>query len=933
MKRGYVFRVFWLACTLLALFAFPMPASANSFEVNAADDVDDGSCDDSHCSLREAINAANANPGADSITFDIPGPGPHVILLTGMLTISDDETRIDGSSQPGYSGSPVIVLDGGGIVCRGMLIHSNRNVVLGLSFVRFDCPALSAAIHIWGGIVGGGEGNRIEKNYIGVDASGAPAGNVYGVMIWDPRNTVRGNVISGHFIGIMSNDRGQVIEGNLIGTDPTGTSTSSGYMNITGILLQASADNTRIGGADPSQRNLISGNDLGINIESKRNEVWGNYIGTNITGDAALSNLNGVEVNGDFNFIGGANAGEGNLISGNHGQALFIGGDHNTAFGNLIGTDESGMTTLPNFTGINVFGEENNIGGSGPGEGNVISGNEVGIWFPQPANNNRVLGNLIGTSIDGSSPISNTYGIKILWGAHDNAIGGLHPNEGNLIAFNAAEGIQIGYDAYENPVLGNTIHTNNIGIWVYTDAIRNNISRNSIYGNIGLGIDLETIGVNPNDPGDADIGANALLNYPEITSAGTTNVSGTACAGCLVELFISDQDPSGNGEGKTYIDSATADASGNFAIPVFFPIVSCTRVTATATDSSGNTSEFSENAKVGLCLIIQWPWVIIFFVAMIALGAIGGRYAGRAVSRLPGARPPIIAAVSVILSVPSMGALVGVILAAIIVGGLLVGAVLLPAIQIELPQTPHVFELSMPMCEDYLDPGGFSPEDGDVFEVDDDPLLEWSVMGPLPEGQILWQVDLLGPEGLELSQTTRDANMRLSAFGISPLQEGSYLWWVIGEVAQRDGPFEPFCTPTSMRSFHIGSLPHMERPQGCIYTAIRNPICRESDYVDAEQVALLQHGEQALLIAMNPELKYGQFLLASAQQCWIALGMMEGPEDPLERCGVPVIDPEPPPLDPDRRVDCRGDLDREACEASGGTWTEGAVGAPDCICP
>jgi CSLREA domain-containing protein len=904
--------VLGFACLVLTLFAFPASVEAGTFVVNAADDVDDGACDDSHCSLREAINAANANPGADSITFDIPGPGPHVIPLTDILTVSDDQTRIDGSSQPGYSGSPVIVLDGGGTICRGLWIASNDNVVVGLSLVRFNCTTLSAAIHIWGGVLGGGENNRIEKNYIGVDPSGSPAGNVYGVMIWSPRNTVQGNVISGNFMGIAAGDEKQTIEGNFIGTDPTGTGTSPGYMNDTGILLQAGAGNTRIGGADPSKRNLISGNDVGIQIESDENAVTGNYIGTNLSGDTALPNLNGIEIDGNYNLIGGPSLGEGNLISGNHGQALFIGGDYNEVYGNLIGTDHSGMVGLPNFLGINVHGEENVFGGSASGEGNVISGNEVGIWFPQPANDNSVIGNKIGTSIDGASAIGNNYGIKILWGSYRNAIGGLNPDEGNLIAFNASEGVQIGFDSYENPVHGNTIHSNGIGIWVHTDALRNTISRNSIYGNIGLGIDLGTVGVNPNDPGDADMGANALLNYPEITSAGTTSVSGTACAGCTVELFVSDQDPSGHGEGRTYIDTAVADASGNFSIPVFFPIATCTRVTTTATDSGDNTSEFSENAKIGICLIIPWPWLIAIAIGLIGLGAIGGRFAGRFNALSPGANTTI-------------GALIGAVLSA----GLLTLAVWLPAIQIELPQRPRVFEPPMPMCEDYLDPDGFSPEDGEVFEVGDDPLLEWSVTGSLPEGQILWQVDLLGPEGLELSQTTPAANLHLSAFGISPLQEGRYHWWITGKMVEGDLPFEPFCTPTSMRSFRIGPLPPMERPPECTYTAIRNPICRVSDYVDADQIAVLQHGETAQLIAVNPEYTHGQFVLSSMDQCWISLSLMEGPETPVETCGVPVVDPEPKPDE----ISCSPDLGQEECEASGGEWAEGRVGAPDCVCP
>jgi hypothetical protein len=84
-----------------------------------------------------------------------------------------------------------------------------------------------------------------------------------------------------------------------------------------------------------------------------------------------------------------------------------------------------------------------------------------------------------------------------------------------------------------------------------------------------------------------------------------------------------------------------------------------------------------------------------------------------------------------------------------------------------------------------------------------------------------------------------------------------------------------------------------------------------------------------MLLALNPELTHGQFALASAEQCWISLGVMEGPDDPEETCGVPIVDPAPKPVE----VTCRPDMDREACEASGGEWGGGRVTAQGCICP
>ncbi len=942
-KREYLRYVIGLACLFIALFSFPNSVAASTFVVNTTDDLDDGICDASHCSLREAINNANANPGADSITFNIPGPGPHVIMLTDMLTVSDDQTHIDGSSQPGYSGSPIIILDGGNSLCRGLWIASNDNIVIGLSFVRFKCAALSTAIHVWGGMIGGGEGNQILKNFIGVDASGAPAGNVYGLMLWDPKNVIRGNVISGNFIGIMSADEKQIIEGNRIGTDPSGMTTSPGFRNETGILLQAGADDTKIGAGDPALSNQISGNDIAIDIESDGNAIIGNLIGTNASGDAALPNLDGIIVDGNANLIGGSGTGEGNLISGNSSEGLVLIGNNNVVLGNLIGTDLSGTTAIANSLGIHILGDENIIGGSGPSEGNVISGNYTGVMFPSPAENNRILGNKIGTTSDGSSPIANNLGISILFGAQHNAIGGLASGEGNLIAYNAGEGILIGHLSHENPILGNTIRANNVGIWVRDAGERNTFSRNTIYENTGLGIDLGPSGVSPNDVGDLDTGANTLLNFPEITSAGSTSVSGTACIGCTVELFIADQDPSGHGEGQVFLDAATADASGNFTIPVFFPIATCTRVTTTATDASGNTSEFSENHAIGFCLIIQFPWVIFIGIIFIGIGVIGGRYAGRFTALSPG-------------TTAAIGGVFGAVLSA----GLVILAVVLPSVEVEIPQRTQELQPIMNRCEQYLDPEGFSPSDGAVFEIAEIPRLEWSPMGPLPEGQIRWRVDLLGPENLELSQMTSETNLPFSTFGVSPISGRRYHWRVIGEQAEQTGHFEPFCTSISWRSFYLGSPPPMEAPpetpesptpsasptptrtptvtptptpEACIYTALQNANCRASDFKESAHVATLLQGEMAELIALNPEFTHGKFQLPSTQQCWIWLGLLDGPPNPFGTCDVPVVEPPPKPTDTPTPIACTPELDKEMCEASGGKWPEGVGAAPQCICP
>jgi hypothetical protein len=87
-----------------------------------------------------------------------------------------------------------------------------------------------------------------------------------------------------------------------------------------------------------------------------------------------------------------------------------------------------------------------------------------------------------------------------------------------------------------------------------------------------------------------------MRNYPVITSDDAQNVSGTACANCLVELFLSDNDASDHGEALSFMGDAKADGAGNFAVSVcdrtYLPGM---KLSATSTDTSGNTAEFSLN--------------------------------------------------------------------------------------------------------------------------------------------------------------------------------------------------------------------------------------------------------------------------------------------------------------------------------------------------
>lgn len=136
------------------------------------------------------------------------------------------------------------------------------------------------------------------------------------------------------------------------------------------------------------------------------NTIVGNRIGTNVAGTAALANLRGVEVifGSSANTIGGSGAGDGNVISGNTQQGVRIAGSGvtgNAVQGNLIGTDAAGTAAVPNGTNgveIGSGADGNTVGGSGAGEGNVISGNATGVLISSSA----ILGNAVQGNLIGT---------------------------------------------------------------------------------------------------------------------------------------------------------------------------------------------------------------------------------------------------------------------------------------------------------------------------------------------------------------------------------------------------------------------------------------------------------------------------------------------------------------------------------------------------
>jgi uncharacterized membrane protein len=372
---------------------------------------------------------------------------------------------------------------------------------------------------------------------------------------------------------------------------------SSSTAGSNGIVISAS--NTTIRGL--TINNFATGAGILITDASKNTTVAGNFIGTNPSGTNLASNQTGVRINSgsDMNTIGGS-AANANVISGNSIDGVVITGtstDGNTVASNFIGVDaSSSRNPLPNFGNgvtISAGAKANVIGGGTAALGNIIGGNlGSGVLITGDATSgNLVQRNSIGSGVGANDARANGgSGIAILDGSDANTIGGV--DVGNTIAFNVGNGITVGGGTNSNL------------------TIRNRISRNSIFLNGALGIDLGNDGVTNNDAGDTDSGPNLLMNFPVFTSvtslAGTVTVTGTidtpSPSTVTIEIFTNNSpspgaDSSGFGEGQTFVTAVTPSSSGAFTAS--FTAGPNVAITATATDANGNTSEFSSAFVLG----------------------------------------------------------------------------------------------------------------------------------------------------------------------------------------------------------------------------------------------------------------------------------------------------------------------------------------------
>jgi uncharacterized repeat protein (TIGR01451 family) len=583
---GLSARAALLAATLGAGLSAPSLGQAATYTVNAESSgtflgltADSTGCSETHCTLSEAVAASNANAGVDRIEFAIPGPGPRVV--DGGL-IATDPVVIDGGTQAAATLGPE---------CAQPLVEIRAE------FAPFANPSYTQV----GLTVGAGSTVRclaivgfvtnlqvqgssvIERNYIGLDASGSVPdviGGVqraadhgwgrWGIRIDGGASRILDNVIAGmggisgpsgafaphgHQLLSIEDSNGNVIGGNRFGTNPEGTAamTSGAFAFGEGIRLISSND-TVVGGTDNTPAgacsgdcNLISGVGVPLVASGSNLVLEGNFIGTDVGGSRPLAPLSaavsGPQLDGVSNArIGGTNEHQRNVISVNSRQhGLFISrGEHITVQGNYFGTNPTGTSyilplnssgsriSIGNATDVLIGGTTGTREDRCSGACNLISGIQ-GTQQASTVRDLRIEGNYMGTDLAGTSKMGPGGHVFLTHDAsHGPAmVGGSNASQGNVIAFGSGvvvfgEGTRPGAD----PRIAGCAQPepNCPGVTILS---------NRIFENSGPGINFSAHGVPypaPNDNRDGDVGPNDVQNFPTIESVsvadGQTTVRG-----------------------------------------------------------------------------------------------------------------------------------------------------------------------------------------------------------------------------------------------------------------------------------------------------------------------------------------------------------------------------------------------------------------------
>ena len=485
----------------------------STFAVTSAADAGPGT-------LRQAIADANAQAGADSVSFAI-GSGVQVIRLLSPLpaVAAGQPLSIDGTTQPVTGTSPRIVLDGtsAGASAVGLQLDADNSLVRGLAIGNFAGDGIlihGSAAHVAGCVIGADPGGTIARpDGEGIRVAGPGSRSLIGGTTAGDRNVISGNKGSGI---VIAGSPLNTVAGNLIGVEATGSHALAN--GDRGVLIFPGASSNTVGGPTAASRNVISGNVAdGVDIVgagSTNNLVAANFVGTDASGEAAIPNGgSGISAYGGAsnNLIGDDTPGGGNLVSGNVGAGIALvdaGTTGNMVQNNLVGLDATGRSALPNGDGVAVYnGASGNVVGDGSTYGrNVISGNSVdGVAISDPTTTgNSVQSNTIGLDLGGTFAVPNAAeGVDLFGGATNNTVGGGFAIAGNVIAGNAKNGVQLNGAGPGNAVFGNMIGLDQSGaspipngtggVAIYS-TLKTTVggplasSRNVISGNAGPGI-------------------------------------------------------------------------------------------------------------------------------------------------------------------------------------------------------------------------------------------------------------------------------------------------------------------------------------------------------------------------------------------------------------------------------------------------------------
>jgi hypothetical protein len=385
-------------------------------------DTTTDSLGDGLCSFQEAVQAANTSAAVDAcpagspaatntIAFNIPGTGIHTIPVTSVTQITTPLT-IDGSTQPGYAGVPLIQITGAVEDLLLFSLNANGSSLKDLMLTNTNGGGLNDGATAFFAT----NNNQITGNYFNTDGVTVIGTHGAGLLFGISANNVIGgstaptrNIFGGQTGIFLQDSSHNLVEGNFFGVQPDGNTVISGLPgNGSGIQIlnvTGSATGNTIRG------NVITGFLAGIQVlqGANANMVQGNYIGVGSDGLTVRSNGIGVMLYGaPNNMIGGITPADRNVISGNTSTNITVENygqyraDNNIIAGNYVGPDATGLNSLsPNaLFGVYVIG-----GATGSViSGNVIAGNQQGVYI----DGTSAVGGSSQNCINGNS----TYGVN-----------------------------------------------------------------------------------------------------------------------------------------------------------------------------------------------------------------------------------------------------------------------------------------------------------------------------------------------------------------------------------------------------------------------------------------------------------------------------------------------------------------------------------------